>query len=62
MSLESDAVLALESIREARRGDNGKMHQDADAILLQLLEDLGYGAVAEKYRNVSDDCGGFWYE
>jgi len=51
---------AIKKLQQLDHNDQELAHQEADAILLRLLEHHGFADVADVYRKVRLDIG-FWY-
>ena len=50
-----DREKALEFLRQAQRlGSHESAHIEADAVLCELLSDLGYGDVVEEWRKIAE--------
>jgi hypothetical protein len=43
------------------KGDNESIHGEADDILLEALQELGFGVLSDAWYKAGKDCGGFWY-
>lgn len=55
-----DAIKKLVEIRKSPVDDPESSHLSADAILLDVLQELGYEDVSNAYIQTSRACG-FWY-
>jgi hypothetical protein len=55
--LERKYQRELRKIRPAEDGDANRSHIEANAILLELLIELGYESVVNTYKNIGDKLG-----
>lgn len=53
--------VAVNRIRNLKGLDKENLHIRADEILLETLTDLGAQEVVDAYRQLEEDCEGFWY-
>jgi hypothetical protein len=53
---EALAIEALQEIQQRMKGDAEVWHIDADRVLCELLEDLGYKKVVDEWHKISK-----WY-
>ncbi len=49
----------LEALQSS--ADQEHAHCEADKILLWALRDLGFPIIADRFREVQESVGGFWY-
>jgi hypothetical protein len=63
MTKKQEQVLQLyvERMQELKKYDNEVAHCRADDLLLEVLRELGFGALADAFDQLVEDVDGFWY-